>query len=128
MGRKRLKESVHDKNRSDLRQRVENHRAGKLEVDDFPKIAPQIDSIISRYGKIRLLIDASRLKGWENIAAFENHAKFVKTHQEKVERIAVIAQHDWQHWLVAAVRVFLHPQIRAYDRVHENEALQWLIA
>ena len=31
----------------------------KIKADDFPQIAPQVDSIISQYGKIRLLIDAS---------------------------------------------------------------------
>ena len=50
----------------------------KLKADDFRQIAPQVDSIISRYGKIRLLIDASGFNGRENIAAFENHAGFVK--------------------------------------------------
>jgi hypothetical protein len=52
----------------------------KLKTDDFRQIAPQVDSIISRYGKVRLLIDASGFNGWENIAAFENHAGFVKNH------------------------------------------------
>ncbi len=99
----------------------------KLKADDFRQIVQQVDSIISRYGKIRLLIDASGFNGWENIEAFENHAGFVKSHQRKVDRIAVIVAHDWQHWLVGAVRVFLHPEVRAYDKGHESEALQWIV-
>jgi hypothetical protein len=83
--------------------------------------------MISRYGKIRLLIDASGFNGWEDIAAFGNHAGFVKSHQQKVVRIAVIVAHNWQHWLIGAVRVFLHREIRAYDKGHENEALQWVL-
>ena len=55
----------------------------KLNADDFHQITPQVDSIISRYGKIRLLIDASAFNGWENVAAFENHAGFAKNHQQK---------------------------------------------
>jgi hypothetical protein len=78
-------------------------------------------------GKIRLLIDASGFGGWEDIAAFENHAGFVKSHQQKVDRIAVVVAHDWQHWLVGAVRVFMHPQIRAYDKGRESEALRWIV-
>jgi hypothetical protein len=87
----------------------------KLKADDFRQIAPQLDSMISRYGTIKLLIDASGFNGWENIAAFGNHAGFVKNHQRKVDRIAVIVAHNWQHWLIGAVRVFLHPEVRAYD-------------
>ncbi len=98
----------------------------KLRADDFHKIAPQIDSIVNQHGKIRLLIDASEFNGWENIAAFENHAEFVKNHHQKVERIAVIAIHDWQRWLIGAVRIFLHPEVRAYDKGHESEAQKWI--
>jgi hypothetical protein len=100
----------------------------KLKVDDFSHIASQVDSIIREHGKIRLLIDASQFEGWENIAAFENHAGFVKNHQSKVERIAVIVGHDWQHWLIGAVRIFVHPEVKAYDKGQEREALQWIAA
>jgi len=98
----------------------------KLKADDFSDLAPQIESIIKQQGKITLLIDASRLEGWENIAALERHAAFVKAHQQKVERIAVIARHDWQHWLVSAVKVFLHPEVRAFDKSDERGALEWI--
>ena len=99
----------------------------KLKADDFRQIAPQVDSLISQHGQIRLLIDASGFNGWENISAFEKHAGFVKSHQRKIERIAVIAGHDWQHWVIGAVRMFVHPQVKAYDKSHENEALQWIV-
>ena len=99
----------------------------RLRADDFRQLAPQVESIISRHGKIRLLIDASRLHGWQDIKAFEAHAAFVKDHQMKAERVAVIAPHEWQHWLVGAVRVFLHPAVRAFDRDQEGEALRWLV-
>jgi hypothetical protein len=99
----------------------------KLQADDFRQIAPQIDSLISRHGKIRLLIDASGFNGWENIAAFEKHAAFVKDHQQKIERIGVITAHEWQHWLIGAIRIFVHPEVRAFDKSHANEALQWTV-
>ena len=99
----------------------------KLKAADFRQIAPQIDSIISQHGKIKLLIDASGFSGWENIEAFENHTAFIKNHQEEVERIAVIAAHDWQLWLIGIIKIFVHPEVRAYDKLHESEGLQWLL-
>jgi hypothetical protein len=62
----------------------------KLKADDFRQIGPQIDSLIEQHGKIRLLIDASGFKGWENIAAFESHAGFIKNHHRRIEHVAVI--------------------------------------
>lgn len=99
----------------------------KLKAGDFQEILPQIDSLISRNGKIRLLIDASGFNGWESIEAFENHAEFVKNHQQNVERIAVIVGQEWQHWLVGAIRMFVHPDVIAYDQSHKRDALQWLL-
>jgi hypothetical protein len=98
----------------------------RLRAGDFEQVGPQVDAIIKRFGKIRLLIDASALQGWENVAAFEEHAAFVRDHQQKVERIAVIAPHEWQHWLIGAVRIFVHPDVRAFDAGHEDAALRWL--
>ena len=98
----------------------------KLKSDDFSLLAPQIDSLITQYGTIKLLIDASGFNGWENIAAFEKHAGFIKNHHRKIERIAVIAPQ--QHWLIGAIRVFVHPEVKAFDKSHENEAVQWITA
>jgi SpoIIAA-like len=98
----------------------------RLKADDFRQIAPQVETLIKQHGRIRLLIDATGFGGWENIAAFERHIGFVKTHHEKVERIAVIVSHDWQHWVVGTVRMFIHPQVRAYDKRDEDTALQWI--
>jgi hypothetical protein len=100
----------------------------RLKADDFREVAPTVDSMIERHGQIRLLVDASRLQGWNDIAAFETHAKFVRDHQAKVERIAAIAPHEWQHWLVGAVRVFVHPEIKAFGAGEEGEAVRWLVA
>jgi hypothetical protein len=99
----------------------------KFKADDFSQIAPQVDSLILQHGKIRLLIDASKCNGWKNVAAFEKHVRFVKNHQQKVERIAVIVGHEWQHWLIIAVRMFVHPKVRTYDENEANEAQQWLV-
>lgn len=97
-----------------------------LHADDFLALAPQVDAIIKDYGEIRLLIDATHLGGWDSLTTLEKHAGFVKAHQAKVARIAVVTRRDWQHWLVGAVKVFLHPQVMSFDPGHEREALRWI--
>jgi SpoIIAA-like len=99
----------------------------RLQADDFHQLAPQVDAIINQHGKIRLLIDVTHLEGWRNISAFEAHAAFVKDHQAKAERIAVIAPHEWQHWLVGVAKVFLHPEVKAFDKGQDGEARSWLV-
>jgi hypothetical protein len=98
----------------------------RLSTDDFEELRLLVEPIIKEFGSIRLLIDASALEGWHNMAAFEKHAGFVKTHQQKVERVAVIAPHEWQHWLVATVRVFVHPKVHAFAPDQADAALHWI--
>lgn len=98
----------------------------RLSTDDFEEMRLLVEPIVREYGSIRLLIDASALEGWDNIAAFEKHAGFVKSNQQKVERVAVVAPHEWQHWLVAAVRVFLHPYVRAFEPSQADAAVRWI--
>jgi hypothetical protein len=98
----------------------------KLQSGDFAELARKIDPVIRNKGQLRLLINASRLAGWKDLAALEEHAAFVKSHQEKVERIAVIAAHEWQRWLISAIKVFLHPDVRVFETGQEGEAVRWL--
>ena len=99
---------------------------GKLKADDFNQLAREVGSLIQQQGKIRLLVDASYFSGWNNIAAFERHIGFVKKHQLKVERISVITGHEWQHWVVGTIRLFVHPEVRAFDKGEESKALEWI--
>lgn len=97
-----------------------------LRADDFTELASEADALIKKHGKIRLLIDASQFDGWENLPAFEKHLAFVKSHQKKVERIAVIAKHNWQHWMMGILKAFVHPEIRVFDKGDATKALQWV--
>jgi hypothetical protein len=54
----------------------------KLSADDFAQLAPKIDSILKHQGEIRVLVDATQLEGWDNVATLEKHAAFVKASGE----------------------------------------------
>lgn len=98
----------------------------KLKAEDFAEIAPEVDETLKRFGTIRLLIDATHLEGWETMAALEKHIGFVKDHQARVERIALITGHDWQAWLIGAVKLFVHPEVKAFDKSETQDALRWI--
>jgi hypothetical protein len=99
----------------------------KLTKADFHCLAQQVEPMITQCGQIRLLIDLSGFNGWESYAAFETRASFIKNHHRNVERIAVIAGHDWQHWVVDMARMFLYPEARAFDKSREDEAQRWAL-
>jgi SpoIIAA-like len=98
----------------------------KLTAADFHALSPQVDAMIERSGQIRLLIDAAQFNGWDSFEAFATHAGFIRAHQGHVERLAVIAGHDWQRWLIDLARMVLHPDAKAFDKEREGEAMRWI--
>jgi hypothetical protein len=44
--------------------------------------------------------------------ATKRHFTFVRNHQAKIARIALIAGHMWQHWVTGVAGVFVHPYIK----------------
>ncbi len=100
--------------------------SGKLSAADFRALATVVDEMIERNGSIRVLIDAYAFSGLDSLAAVEAHASFMKAHQARVERLAVVVGRNWQHWLVDTIRLILHPEARAFDRAREKEALDWI--
>jgi len=97
-----------------------------LKAEDFINLGEKADKLIKEHGKIRLLINASGFNSWENTKAAEKHFSFVKDHNKKVERLAVVAGHTWQHWLAALARMFIQPKVRVFDKDQINEARAWL--
>lgn len=99
---------------------------GKLEPLDFQQATPQIDRMIRAQGTLRLLVDATAFDGWASIDAARTHFAFVRDHHRKIERIALIAGHEWQHWLAEMASMFAHPEIRVFDAGEADQAQRWL--
>jgi hypothetical protein len=96
-----------------------------LKSYDFVQLAPQIEAAM-KHGKISLLVDATNFNGWENIQSFEKHIRFVKSHHNHVERIAIIAGHNWQHWLAGMLKIFVNPEVRVFDKEEASEVMEWI--
>ncbi len=97
-----------------------------LKAEDFKAFSAKVDEIIMAQETVRVLVDASDFNGWENMDAAEKHFGFVKAHHQKVEKIALVAGHRWQHWLAALVRVFIHPTVQVFDKGQVDNARTWL--
>jgi hypothetical protein len=81
--------------------------------------------MITKCGQVRLLVtfpDSTVRK-----APRLTHSSFIKNHQRKVERIAVIVGHDWQHWVVDTTQMFSHHEARVFAKNREDEARGWVV-
>jgi hypothetical protein len=71
-----------------------------------------------------LLFDASKFF-W--LGKYRRLRKAYRLHkQSPPESGAHLHYHYWQHWVVGTIRLFVHPEVRAYDKGEESEALAWI--
>jgi hypothetical protein len=101
----------------------------KLTADDVAQLAQQLDGLIAKAGRIKLLIDLTNFGGWENMEALGAHMdqfKFVHQRIAHLDRIAVITANPWQQQFFQAIAGVLHTQAMAFDKGQEAAAQAWL--
>jgi SpoIIAA-like len=99
---------------------------GKISTGELKTMTPEIDKIIARERKVRLILDVSKFTGWEDMPAIEEHFSFIKNHHHYIERAAIITGHTWQHWMISIIKVFIHPDVRVFEQNQVDEAYQYI--
>lgn len=104
---------------------VEIHVSGKLTKEDYEQFVPEIESLIQRYGCIRLLFEMRDFHGWTAGALWED-TRFTLKHFRDIERLAIIGQKRWQKGMATFCKPFTKAQIRYFDHAEAAQARQWL--
>src|SRR5437764_9868547 len=68
---------------------------GKLDAEDYKQFRPEIEKIISQYGKLRLLVHMHDFHGWTLGGLWED-LKFDAKHFKDLERIAFVGDAKWE--------------------------------
>lgn len=106
------------------------HPEGPLEAADFTKLASHVDAYLERHGALRgVLIRAKSFPGWKDLGALLAHLKFVKEHQqriEKIEKIVLVADGAFANIIPKILSHFVHAQVRHFDLAREDAAWDWL--
>lgn len=97
---------------------------GKLSSEDYRKLNPEIERRIEQHGKIRLVVDMTRLSG-VGVGAMWEDVKFDVRHRDDIERIAVIGDRAWMEWMTEAFRPFTRAEVRYEPPEHRDRARAW---
>ena len=100
---------------------------GPLESTDFEKLAQEVDPYIVENGKLNgLMICAKSFPGWDDFAAFLSHIKFVKTHYQKIKKIAAVTDSSFLSIMPQVANHFVQAEVRHFDYDDRDAALNWL--
>jgi len=101
--------------------------SGKLTQQDYDELIPSWKAAIARHGKMRLLFVMHDFDGWEPQAAWDD-LRFDLNHQSQMERVAMVGEKKWQHWLTKIASWFVDADVRYFDISQRVEAEKWVKA
>lgn len=99
--------------------------SGKLTHDDYKIITPMIDSALAevKQPRIKALIDATELEGWEARAAWDDFKLGLK-HGNEFEKIAIYGNKRWQDMAAKIGSWFISGKMEYFE--DEDAAIKWL--
>lgn len=100
--------------------------SGKLSHEDYQSFIPQLEEQIKTYDKVSLLFEFEDFKGWD-LAAAKDDYKFGMQHLANFDRIAMVGDKAWEHWMAFIAKPFLPSgQVRYFNRENLQDAWDWL--
>lgn len=100
--------------------------SGKLSHEDYQAFLPQLEEQISQLGKVSLLFELDNFSGWE-LKAAEDDFIFGMKHLDDLDRIAIVGDKAWEHWMTLMAKPFMPSgQVRYFNRENLQDAWDWL--
>lgn len=100
--------------------------AETLTRQDYENVfIPQLNQLIDKYGKIRVVIFlADDFTGWELGAAWDD-AVFGIKHRHDFEKVAVVSDKKWVEWGTKIGSYFIDGQVVTYTPTEFQDAVTW---
>ena len=99
--------------------------SGKLHDEDYKTFVPQVESVLEREGKVRLLAHFHEFHGWDLHAAWDD-MKFGTKHYSEIERIALVGDCKWEEWMAKICKPFTKAAVKYFDVGDIEQAWAWL--
>jgi hypothetical protein len=99
----------------------------KLTVEDFKTLTTDGDAYLGSGRNLAgLLLAVERVPGWDSFAAVVQHIRFVRDHQKRIARVAVVTDNSLLKIPPQIAGHFAHPEFRVFPSADHAGAENWL--
>ena len=98
---------------------------GKVTVEDYQKLDPEVQALVDQYDTVCLLLDLQETTG-EEAKAWLPDFKFGHHFHNKIARMAIVGDKRWQKWLTALVDPFYAKDGKFFHSDEIAKAWAWL--
>ena len=100
---------------------------GALTENDFDSAAGVIDPYLESHGELKGLIVSTRdFPGWESFGSLVKHFKFVKDHQKRLSRIALVTDSQMGNVAEKIAGHFISAEIKHFQYDQFSAAKDWI--
>ena len=99
--------------------------SGKLSHEDYLRLVPVFERLVTLHGKLRVLFQMVDFHGWE-LGALWDDIKFDVKHFSDIERLGMVGDKKWEQGMSAFCRPFTTAKIRYFDSTAIQEARAWV--
>jgi hypothetical protein len=100
---------------------------GPLSADDFAALSKDADGYIEAHGGLKgLMVCAPGFPGWEDLEGAISHFKFIRDHQAKIAKVALVSDSSLLSVAPAIARQFVSAEVRHFKGGEEAQALAWI--
>ena len=105
---------------------IEITMLGKLTHEDYQMFVPMIDKALKEAKGLEtdLLVDMTKLKGWEFLAAWDDF-KFGVKHRNAFDKVGIIGSKKWEEQSVAMMSHLMKGKVKFFKE--RKKALLWLL-
>jgi len=97
-----------------------------LRAQDFDSLAFTADAWIEAHGELQgLVIHAREFPGWENLASFLRHMRFIRDHHRKVKRIALAVDAKVASLAPKIAEHFIQAEMKSFGYDDLDAAIAW---
>lgn len=94
----------------------------QADLDNYRKL---LTPIMQQFGTARLYFEMIDFNGWE-LSSFVGNVLFDLTHGGQFGNVAMVGEKKWQDWAAQLVDPIKKGEVRYFDIVQREDALQWL--
>ena len=98
---------------------------GKVTVEDYQRLDPQVQTLVGQYDNVRLLIDMQEFAG-EEVKAWLPDLKFGHRFHDKISKMAIVGDKRWEKWLTALADPFYAKEAKFFHPEDSGKAWAWL--
>lgn len=108
---------------------------GVLEVEisaplstlNFEVMTNKVDSYLENKGVLNgLLIHVKKFPGWENLGSLITHFEFIKSHHEKIKKVALVTDSQMAEMMPLIAKQFVMADVRNFSYDELKYAQEWI--